>query len=124
MPIIKSEVAPRFELPGVTFTGLASPARGARETSVWRIAMAPGTPGTPHSVDREEIFIATAGRAQVTLAGEAHELAAGDALVVPAGVAFALANPHTEPFEAVAALPVGGKAVLPNGEAFVPPWVA
>ena len=39
-----------------------------------------------------------------------HEVAAGEALVVPAGVEFSLANPYDEPFEAVVAFPVGGRA--------------
>jgi len=124
MPIIKSSSAPAFELPGLRVVGLASPARGARETSVWRIALAAGTPGTPHTVDREEIFIALAGRAVATVGDATHALAAGDALIVPAGTPFALANPHAEPFEAVAAQPCGGRARMPDGEPFTPPWAA
>ena len=42
--------------------------------------------------------------------------------VLPAGETFDLANPHDEPFEAVAVMPVGGRATLPGGEPFVPPW--
>lgn len=124
MPIIKSGSAPAFDLPGLHVTGLASPARGARETSVWRLALAPGSDGALHTVDREEIFIALAGRASATVGGETFAVAAGDALIVPAGVPFAIANPHGEPFEAVAALPVGGRAAYPDGEPFVPPWAA
>lgn len=122
MPIIKSSVAPEFALPGLHVVGLASPARGAQETSVWRLAIAAGTPGTPHTVDREEIFVALSGRAVATVGGETHAFAAGDALIVPAGTPFALANPHAEPFEAIAALPVGGRARMPDGEPFTPPW--
>ena len=122
MPIIKSSAAPEFQVHGVTFTGLASPARGARETCVWRIAVAPGTPGAAHTLDREEVFTVLGGRAAVTLGDDTFELAAGDALVVPPHVPFALANPHAEPFEAVVAFPVGGRARLPGGEPFVPPW--
>ena len=124
MPIIKSSSAPTFAVPGLQVIGLAAPSRGAQETSVWRLSVAPGTDGTPHTVDREEIFVALAGRAIAEVAGETFELAAGDALVVPPHVAFSLGNPHAEPFEAIAALPVGGRAVLPGGEAFVPPWAA
>jgi quercetin dioxygenase-like cupin family protein len=121
MSIIRRADAPRFELPGLVVEGLASPRRGASETCVWRIALAPGAPGVPHAVTREEIFVAVAGRARVTLAGESSELRAGDALVVPRGVDFALANPSAEPFEAVVSLPVGGQAVTPEGT-FTPPW--
>lgn len=124
MPIIRSSSAPRFTLPGLDVTGLASPSRGSCETCMWRLVLAPGTPGALHTVDREEIFVATAGRATVTLAGVEHELAAGDALVVPAHEPFALANPGAEPFEAVVALPVGGRAAMPAGDPFVPPWAA
>lgn len=122
MPIIKHTAAPSFALPGVTVTGLASPSRGAQETSVWRLTIAPGTPGTEHTIDREEVFVALHGHAIATLAGQRHELRAGDALIVPAHVAFSLANPGPEPFEAVAALPVGGRVTLPAGEPFIPPW--
>jgi quercetin dioxygenase-like cupin family protein len=122
MPVIKSASAPTFDLPGLHVTGLAAPSRGCRETSVWRLALAPGTAGTVHTVDREEVFVLIAGRALAQLGGESVALAAGDALVVPANVPFALANPHAEPCEAIAALPVGGCATLPGGEPFAPPW--
>ena len=122
MPIIRSSAAPQFTVPGLTVTGLAAPSRGARETCVWRLSLAPDTPGTPHSVDREEIFVVLAGRAVATLDGEQLELAPGDALIVPAAQPFALANPHAEPFEAIAVLPVGGLAAMPAGAPFAPPW--
>lgn len=122
MPLIRAENAPSFTLPDATFVGLAAPSRGSRETSVWRVRIAPGAPGTPHSVDREEIFVALAGSAIVSLAGERLELRSGDTLVVPAGQLFALANPGASAFEALAVAPVGVRAQLPNGEAFAPPW--
>jgi mannose-6-phosphate isomerase-like protein (cupin superfamily) len=124
MPIIRASTAPTFTMPGLSVIGLASPSRGASETCAWRLTLAPGTPGAVHSVDREEIFVAIAGRALATVGGVDHELHAGDALVVPAGEPFALANPGAEPFEAVVALPVGGRASMPEGEAFTPPWAA
>lgn len=122
MPLIAKDTAPTFTIPGLTVTGLAAPSRGACETSVWRLALAPDTPGTPHSVDREEIFVALAGNAVATVAGQALQVAAGEALIVPAGETFDLANPYDQPFEAVAVMPVGGRATMPDGELFVPPW--
>lgn len=124
MSVISASEAPRFTLPGITFTGLAAPSRGARETAAWRIALDPGAPGAPHRVTREEIFIAVAGRAVAMVAGERHEIAAGGALVVPADTEFALANPGPEPFEAVVVLPVGGQAAYAGQEPFTPPWAA
>jgi mannose-6-phosphate isomerase-like protein (cupin superfamily) len=122
VPHIAKDNAPTFTIPGLTVTGFAAPSRGASETSVWRIAVAPETAGVPHSVDREEIFIALAGRAVATVAGCEQPVEAGEALIVPAGETFDLANPYHEPFEAVAVMPVGGRATIPGGEPFTPPW--
>lgn len=122
MPIIKAATAPRFELPFLNVDGLAAPSRGSRETCVWRLTLTPGAPAAVHSVDREEVFVALAGRATATLAGEEIRLEPGDALIVPAGEAFGIANPGSEPFVAIAALPVGGRAAMPESEPFQPPW--
>jgi mannose-6-phosphate isomerase-like protein (cupin superfamily) len=122
MPIVRAENAPSFELPGLTVQGLAAPSRGSSETSAWRLSISPGAPGVPHSVDREEIFLALDGRAVATLGEERLELHAGDVLIVPAGQLFSLANPGTVAFEAIAVAPVGVRARMPGGEAFVPPW--
>jgi quercetin dioxygenase-like cupin family protein len=122
MPLIKSSSAPTFDLPSLSVLGLAAPSRGSRETCVWRITLAPGSAGTPHAVDREEIFVALAGTARVALGGEETALDPGDTFIVPAGQSFSLSNPGVEPFSAIAVLPVGGRAVLPGGEPFAPPW--
>ena len=124
MPVIAGAEAPQFTLPGVTFIGLASPSRGARENAVWRLIMAPGVAPLPHCLTREEIFVATAGTAVATLAGETHALAAGDSIVVPAGSEFSLATSSGEAFEAVVILPVGGQAVIGDDAPFTPPWAA
>ena len=57
-----------------------------------------------------------------TIDVDEHLLRAGDARVVPPDRRFSLANPHGETFEAVAALPVGGRVHVPGGDPFVPPW--
>ena len=123
MPLIKSSAAPTFDLPELSVLGLAAPSRGARETCVWRITLAPGTPGTPHAVDREEIFVALTGEARIELDGHTEVLGPGDTMIVPGGQSFSLSNPGAEPFTALTVLPVGGRAVLPGGEPFSPPWV-
>jgi quercetin dioxygenase-like cupin family protein len=122
MHLIKAAAAPAFELPGLSVVGLAAPSRGASETCVWRITLAPGTPATPHAISREEIFVALSGEARVELDGRNQALAPGDTLVVPAGETFSLSNPGAEPFTALAMVPVGGQAVFPSGERFTPPW--
>lgn len=121
MNLIRSAEAPVFTLPGLTVTGLASPRRGATETCVWRVQLAPGTAGVPHQVTREEIFVGVKGGAVVSLDGIERALGPGDAVIVPPHTPFSLANRSSEPFEAVVSFPVGGKAVT-NAEPFTPPW--
>ncbi len=122
MPVVEARDAPNFGQDGLEVQGLAAPSRGATETSVWRLRLAPRTPGVAHMVDREEIFVALAGTAFVTLHGKSQALVEGDALIVPANEQFSLANDGDVPFEAVCVLPVGGRARFPGGEPFVPPW--
>ena len=122
MTIIRKAEAPVFTIPGLRVTGLASPNRGARETCLWRIVLEPGDAGVPHSVTREQTFLAVSGRALVKMAGqEQRPLEPGDALVVPPHAEFTLSNPSAEPFEAIVAFPVGGQAVTRDGT-FTPPW--
>jgi len=122
MPFIPASEAKIFEIPGACFAGLAAPSSGARENAVWMVTLQPGAPAVPHALTREETFVAIAGAARATVAGEHYEMTAGSALVVPPGVEFALANPHAAPFQAVVVLPVGGQAKLANAEPFTPPW--
>src|SRR5688572_8290224 len=90
MKLIQHADAPVFELPGLSVVGLASPARGAAETCVWKIRLSPGAAPVPHSVTREEIFVGLKGRARATIEGVERELGPGDALVVPAHRRFTL----------------------------------
>jgi quercetin dioxygenase-like cupin family protein len=122
MPMIRAANTQKFSIPGLTVTGLAAPSGGSCETSVWRLHLAPDAPGHAHSLDREEIFVALSGRANVTLGGELLEFGPGDVLVVPAGVSFSLAGAGGDGFEAVAVAPVGVRVRFPGGEAFAPPW--
>jgi mannose-6-phosphate isomerase-like protein (cupin superfamily) len=122
MAVIPAPSAPTHELGGARFTSLATPSRGSSDTSVWLVEIAPGTPGTPHRLTREEVFVVLSGRAEVHLDGDVSVAGAGDAIVVPAGVPFALAPAGDEPLRALCCLPVGGQGQLADGEPFTPPW--
>ncbi|RKS09456.1 cupin domain [Nocardiopsis sp. Huas11] len=122
MPVVHSSTAPEFSMHNATFTGLAAPSRGATETCVWRTELAPGVEGREHALTREEVLVVLAGAAVATVDGAEHALSDGDALIVPPHTPFALANPHERPCTLMAVLPVGGQAVLPEGEPFTPPW--
>jgi quercetin dioxygenase-like cupin family protein len=120
--VLSASSNPIHELGTTRFTSLATPTQGTVETSVWRVEIAPGTPGTPHEVSREELFIVTGGRAQVRIGESTHEASAGDTIVVPAHTLFAIANESDEPVEAICCQPVGGQAILGDGQPFIPPW--
>ena len=124
MPLLNRMDAPTFNLPGIRFTTLSSPSRGARENAVWEVTVEAGVAGSPHRLTREETFVALEGSAVVEVDGQRHDLAAGNALVVEAGQTLALSNAGAQPFRALAVFPVGGQAVIGDGPAFTPPWSA
>ncbi|MFI6321679.1 cupin domain-containing protein [Nonomuraea sp. NPDC050556] len=124
MPIVSAADSPVFELDHVTAKGGAAPSRGADETSMWRFALHPGAPATPHQVTREEIFVVVTGRGVAELEGETHELEAGDTLIVPPHTPFSLSNPYDEKLKVVAILPVGAQAIMPGMDPFTPPWAS
>lgn len=124
MPLLARADAPRFDLPGVRFTTLSAPSRGARENAVWEVTLDPGVTGSPHVLTREETFVALEGTAIADIEGQLFALRAGDALVVPAGRVFSLANPGTQPFRALAVYPVGGQVLVEGRPQFTPPWAA
>lgn len=122
MPVLTAPAAPTHEVGGARFTSLATPSRGATDTCVWKVEILPGTPATPHSLTREEVFVVLEGTASALIAGQAELASAGDAIVVPAGAQFELSNAGTEPLWLLCCLPVGGQACLPDGDTFTPPW--
>jgi quercetin dioxygenase-like cupin family protein len=124
MTIIRDHDAPRFGDHGVSVTGLASPSRGCASISAWRVVLEPGAASPEHTLTSDEAFVALRGRARVELDGEAHEVAAGDCLVVAPEHSFSIRNDGAEPFEAVCCMAAGGQAVVAGQGAFVPPWAA
>src|SRR3954452_11439392 len=92
MTIIKDHDAPRFDADGVTVTGLASPSRGCATVSAWRVVLAPGAGSPEHTLTSDEAFVALRGRARVSLDGAAHDVAAGDCLVVAPDRVFSIRN--------------------------------
>jgi len=122
VPVLPKPVAHTHELGGARFTSLATPSLGSVDTCVWQVELAPGTPATPHSLTREEVFVVLSGRADVRIGDEHAEAGPGDSIVVPAQTLFELSNAGDEPMRALCVLPAGGQAQLGNGPAFVPPW--
>lgn len=121
MAVITPPDRPTHEAEGVRFTTLATPSRGTTETSIWQVELAPGAPGVPHQVTREELFHVLHGRLTVSIDGQRHEAAPGDTVAIPPDTTFALANERDEPARALVCFPVGGQARTGDGT-FTPPW--
>jgi mannose-6-phosphate isomerase-like protein (cupin superfamily) len=122
MAVIPAPAAPTHRLGGASFTSLATPSRGSKDTSVWQVEIQPGTPATPHRLTREEVFVILGGSALVHIDGESATAGPGDVVVVPAAVDFEIVAGGAEPLRALCCLPVGGQARLADGEPFTPPW--
>ena len=120
--VIRSSSAQRFDLPGVRFTALAAPSRGSAEICAWTIRVAPGLRSPePHYLDRDEVFMVTAGAIQLTVDGEV--VGAGDVAVVPAGTPIQLTNPGQDQAEAVVMVRSGFVATAADGSSIgTPPW--
>lgn len=122
MPVITRPALPTHELSGARFTSLATPTSGATSTSVWEVEISPGTPARPHRLTAEEVFVILSGTARVCIADTETTAMPGDCIVVPVDTDFSISVIGTESLRAICCLPVGGQAVLPDGQAFIPPW--
>jgi mannose-6-phosphate isomerase-like protein (cupin superfamily) len=122
MYVISSTDAPRFDLPGVEFTGLASPSRGSNDVCTWRITVEPHLDSDQaHTLDRDEIFMVVSGA--IRLAPDATVLRAGDAAVVPAGTPIQLSNPDAEPAVVHVVIRAGFVGTMQDGTTVdTPPW--
>jgi mannose-6-phosphate isomerase-like protein (cupin superfamily) len=121
MPIIRAAEAPRFQLPGVEFTGLAAPSRGSQGLCTWRLAVDPGVRNDePHTIDRDEVFMVLSGTVQITPDGE--KLGPGDAAVVLAGEPIQLRNLGETTAELHVAITAGFTGTLADGTQIQPPW--
>jgi mannose-6-phosphate isomerase-like protein (cupin superfamily) len=124
MPIVTTDAAeaPRFQLPGLEFTGLASPSRGSADLCTWRLTLEHGlTSPDAHTLDRDEIFMVLDGT--IRLSPDSEPVAAGDVAVVPAGTPIQVANVGDGPAEVIVAIAAGFSATMADGaEVGAPPW--
>ncbi|WP_234359276.1 MULTISPECIES: cupin domain-containing protein [unclassified Plantactinospora] len=99
--------------PGGTMSGLATPSQGSAELATWRVRMAPDGAGPVHAVDREQVWMPLAGSFTVTVDGQTRVIGAGQAAILPAGVARQI-RAGAEPAEALVCMPAGGTATVPD----------
>ncbi len=122
MHVIGAESAPRFDLPGVQFTGYAAPSRGSDELCAWQITVAPGlVSDQAHTLDTDEVFLVTSGT--IRLSQDSQPLTAGDCAIVPAGSPILLSNPGAEEATAHVLVKAGFTGKMADGTTVpTPPW--
>ncbi len=121
MQVIRAAEAPRFQLHGIEFTGLAAPSRGSAGLCTWKLTVDPGVGGgEPHTLDRDEVFMVLKGTVQLEPDGD--KLGPGDAVVVPAGEPIALTNLGEETAELYVAIAAGFTGTMADGTTIQPPW--
>lgn len=125
MSVVRDSETRRSQTPAAAMTTLASPTLGAADRPIWRVDVAAGAPAGPrHVIDVEQIWVFTAGGADVELGGETFAVRAGDTVVVPADAERQVVPDTGTGFSAIVTAPAGGRAwTLPReGDGIVPPW--
>jgi quercetin dioxygenase-like cupin family protein len=122
--VIRHADAPRFGDDGTEILGYASPSRGFDGLAAWRVRLHPGAASPVHTLTKGEVFLALQGSGRFEVGDRVHEVAAGDAICVPADLPLRLANTADTIFEAVCCMPAGGMGRIGDAEPFTPPWAA
>ncbi|MFG1946060.1 cupin domain-containing protein [Nonomuraea sp. NPDC048826] len=115
MTVIRDAQARRIETPNGTMTTLASPTQGESGQAVWRVDATPGSTGPLHAFDTESVWTWLAGTCTVRLGADQVEVAAGDTMVLPAGVLRQLVADERDGFAAIVAAPAGVQVYNPDG---------
>ncbi|MFF3892720.1 cupin domain-containing protein [Streptomyces sp. NPDC001812] len=108
--------------PAGSMFGLAAPSQGSAEVSTWRVELGADSATPVHVIDREQVWMPLSGEFEVEVEGETGQAKAGQAVIVPAGAVRQL-KAVGGPAEALVAMVVGGKAMMPGSEDGIPlPW--
>ncbi|MFD4607270.1 cupin domain-containing protein [Streptomyces sp. NPDC058440] len=108
--------------PAGSVFGLAGPSQGSSEVSTWRVELGADSATPVHVIDREQVWMPLSGEFLVEADGRTERAGAGQAVVVPAGVVRQV-KAVGGPAEALVAMAVGGKAMLPGSADRIPlPW--
>ncbi|MEU3098018.1 cupin domain-containing protein [Streptomyces sp. NPDC006967] len=108
--------------PAGAMFGLAGPSQGSAEVSTWRVELGADASTPVHIIDREQVWMPLSGEFEVEVDGKTEQVKAGQALVLSAGAVRQL-KAVGGPAEALVAMVVGGKAMMPGSDNKIPlPW--
>jgi quercetin dioxygenase-like cupin family protein len=105
-----------------TMYALAGPSQGSAEVSTWRVHIDADAATPVHVIDREQVWMPIAGVFEVTVDDSTEKLATGQSAIIP-GRAVRQVRASGGPAEALVAMVVGGKAMMPGKADKIPlPW--
>jgi quercetin dioxygenase-like cupin family protein len=111
-----------FETPNAVMRTYASPSLTGSPLAVWRAEMAPGSAGPEHAASAEQVIVVLDGELTASVDQRSSVLAAGESLVVEAGVQRRLSNAGTTPVAFLACSPPAPTATRPGGSPEPIPW--
>lgn len=122
MNVVSESEQRTTKTPAGSMFGLAAPSQGSTEVSTWRVELGADSVTPVHIIDREQVWMPLSGEFEVEVEGEVGQAKAGQAIIVPAGAVRRL-KAVGGPAEALVAMVVGGKAMMPGSEDKIPlPW--
>ncbi|MFI9603260.1 cupin domain-containing protein [Streptomyces sp. NPDC052043] len=122
MQVISESEQRTTRTPAGSVFGLAGPSQGSSEVSTWRVELGADSATPVHVIDREQVWMPLSGEFLVEVDGVTEQAKAGQAIILPAGVVRQL-KAVGGPAQALVAMGVGGKAMMPGSEEKVPlPW--
>jgi quercetin dioxygenase-like cupin family protein len=125
VPLIKKADAPTFTTPNAVMVAHAGPSLGSASLSMWQVQMEPAAAGPVHLIDRDQVYLVTAGSLTILADGAESHALAGDAVIIPAGAARQILNQGQAAAIAIVCMTAGGRATLPDGADRGPlPWAA
>jgi quercetin dioxygenase-like cupin family protein len=122
MPLVTQADATTHTTPNAVMLTYAGPSQGSAELSVWHLAMQPGASGPAHAIDREQVYLVTDGQLTIGIGGLEHRAAAGDAVIIPAGITRQIHCPGRAPATAIVSMAVGGRATVDGEDRGLLPW--
>jgi quercetin dioxygenase-like cupin family protein len=123
MTHVHAKNSPVWDHDGWKMTGLASPARGAKEVTTWHVVMQAGADGPLHKVDRELVVNVLEGTVRVTVEGVDYDIPAGDAFIIPANSKRSVSNPFKERATSLNAVPAEVHVERLDGIPSNAPWL-
>lgn len=120
---ISLDTARTVATPAATMRSLVTPSTSpAMDVAVWHTELPAGVAGPRHTIDGDQLLVVVSGTMSVDIDDTAHEVSAGDAIVLPGGAARVLAAAGGEPAATITVGHPGAQATVGDGQPVQVPW--